>query len=437
MKARGQKRAISIYASIVVLAISIAVSAFAILYGFPADPARSPVNVALAQTASASNILQEAASNMPTAADNIPGAKAAWTLMVYIDADDSSLEAQAINDFIEMASAGSSEDVNIVVQFDRVPGYDASYDDWTDCRRFLITAGLTPADGNELLNIGEVNMGDPVTLIDFVRWSASSYPADKYALIISSHGKGWEGCCWDETSGNDNMNLDEMHSAFAGITEFLGSPLEIMGFDACLMGMTEVAYEIRDYAGIMIASEHAEPSSGWPYDAITAQLVEAPDTDSAQLAAFMVDSYYASHAETGYTMAAIDLSKIDSVVDSLGILAQHLVVYTETDSDAVKEYAGAVMTAIEEAVICEKHGARWEGSHGLAIYFPKSLDELNQAYNAGEVSLANDTAWEEFLYGYFTYEGGNGITEARAATQQYYCKDHVDLYDFCRLLIGE
>jgi len=436
VKAGRKGRRVNFYIPILVLAICVTASAFVILDIYPDDPARSPANAALAQTAYAPDTDQETISNTPAAGYKIPEASAIWTLMIYIDADDSILEAQSINDFIEMASAGSNDDVNIVVQFDRIPGYDASYGDWTDCRRFLVTQGMTPADGNELLNIGEVNMGDPATLVDFVRWSVLSYPADRYALIISGHGKGWEGCCWDETSGNDNMNLTEMRSAFAEINAFLGRPLDMIGFDACLMGMTEVAYEIRDYAGIMVASENAEPSSGWPYDAIVAQLAETPEMDPAQFATYIVDGYYASHATTGYTMAALDLSKIASVVDSVGMLAQSLAAYGGADSDAVRENAGSVMTAIEEAVICERHGARWEGSHGLAIYFPKSLEEFNLGYNAGEVLLANGTAWEEFLHGYFTYESSNPVTEARAATQQYYYKEHVDLYDFCELLVG-
>lgn len=437
MKARGQRRANNIYASIFVLAICIIASAFVVLYINPANPGRSPANIAMAQSAIATASTQEDASNIHYATNNIPEAEAPWTFMVYIDADDSILEAQAISDFMEMASVGSNEDINIVVQFDRAPGYDASYDDWTDCRRFLVTEELTPADGNELMNIGEVNMGEPATLVDFVRWSVSSHPADKYALIISSHGKGWEGCCWDETSGNDNMNLLEIRSAFDDIFKFMGRPLDLIGFDACLMGMTEVAYEARHYASVMVASEHAEPSSGWPYDAILAQLAGTPEMDSAQLATIIVDSYQASHAPTSYTMAAVDLSKIDSVVDRLKDLSQSLVVYAGTDSGAIEEYAGALMNAIEEAVICESHGERWPGSRGLAIYFPKTRDEFNQAYSAAEVTLANDTAWDEFLHGYFTYAGDDWITAARVETQQYYAKEHVDLYDFCQNLIGE
>jgi hypothetical protein len=415
--------------------------AFVMIATYPHESTRSHSNTnpntAAAQSVAIPDSEQENASNSPALINNPNANPAKWTFMVYIDADDNSLEEQAIIDFLEMANIGSNENINIVVQLDRIPGDDDSYNDWTDCRRFLITEGLTPANGSEAINIGEVNVGAPETLVSFVEWAAVNYPAEKYALIISSHGKGWEGLCWDETSGNENLDLSEMRRALSDISNIIGRPLDIIGFDACLMGMTEVAYEVRDYASVMVASEHAEPSSGWPYDAILGQLVETPEVDAAQLATIIVDCYYAAHAPTSYTMSAVDLTEINTVVGSLSDLAQAIVVYSGTDTETVKEYAGALMAAIKEAVIYEKHGTRWDGSHGLAIYFPKTQSEFDPIYNSGAVSLASDTAWEEFLLGYFTYSGDDWITAARTSTQQYYCKEHVDLYDFCQILIDE
>jgi C1A family cysteine protease len=60
--------------------------------------------------------------------------ESSWTFMIYLDGDNN-LESAAIDDFMEMSSVGSTSDVNIVVQFDRIPGYVSSYDDWTDCWR--------------------------------------------------------------------------------------------------------------------------------------------------------------------------------------------------------------------------------------------------------------------------------------------------------------
>ena len=438
MNARGKGHTINRYVSILVLTGLISLLVGVLVTTYPFESTRLPSNagnsVSAAQPVATSSIEQgDVKAGPPLTATSAKPAK--WTFMVYIAADDSTLEEAAIGDFLEMASVGSNDNLNIVVQLDRIPGDDKAYGDWTDCRRFLVTEGLTPADGNEIMNIGEVNMGDPATLVGFVEWAASNYPAEKYALIISSHGKGWSGCCWDETSDDDNMDLAEMRSALSGISAFIGRPLDVIGFDACLMGTTEVAYEVHDYTSVMVASEQPEPLSGWPYDAIFTQLTATPDINAAELATTIVDSYYIAHAPTGYTMTAVDLTKIDAVVNSLSDLSQALVVYAGTDTQTIKEYANIVFTALDEAVIYERHGTSWPGSHGLAIYFPEAQEEFDATYNAGAVSLADDTAWEEFLIGYFTYAGDEWITTARSETQQNYSEEHVDLYDFCQNLI--
>ena len=442
MNARKRGHLIKTYVSMLVLTAWILLIAGVSIAAYPAEATRLPNNAGhsatAAQPVAAATTEQENAKAGSALIDDHDSDLTKWTFIVYIAADDNTLEEAAIGDFMEMASVGSNDDLNIVVQLDRIPRYDDSYSDWTDCRRFLVTEGLTPADGNEMMSIGEVNMGDPATLVSFVEWAASNYPAEKYALIISSHGKGWEGSCWDETSDNDNMDLSEMRSALSDISAFIGRPLDMIGFDACLVGMTEVAYEVHEYASVMVASEHSEPSSGWPYDAILTPLTATPDINAAELATIVVDSYYTAHTPTSYTMAAVDLTKIDTVVNGLNDLAQALLgIYAGADVQTVKNYASTVTTTLDEAIIYESHGTKWPGSHGLAIYFPKVQEEFDATYNAGTVSLAGDTAWEEFLIGYFTYAGNDWITAARDETQQYYCKEHVDLYEFCQNLIDD
>jgi hypothetical protein len=107
-----------------------------------------------------------------------------WTIMVYLDGDND-LEEYAINDFLEISSSGSDENINIVVQFDRNNYYDTRYGDWTECNRFYITKGMTPERKNAINDWGdgkggrEVNMGEPYTLKDFINWAKTNYPAKK------------------------------------------------------------------------------------------------------------------------------------------------------------------------------------------------------------------------------------------------------------------
>jgi hypothetical protein len=45
----------------------------------------------------------------------------------------------------------------------------------------------------------------------------------------------------------------------------LGQPLDILGFDSCVMGMLEVGYQFSNMTKTMIASEGSVPSAGWTY----------------------------------------------------------------------------------------------------------------------------------------------------------------------------
>ena len=58
-----------------------------------------------------------------------------WTLLVYMDADNN-LELPGLLDLNEMEAAGSSEQVNVIVQIDRALGETASDGDWSNPRRY-------------------------------------------------------------------------------------------------------------------------------------------------------------------------------------------------------------------------------------------------------------------------------------------------------------
>jgi len=207
--------------------------------------------------------------------------------MIYLDADNN-LESAGINDINEMEMVGSTTEVNIVVQADRVPysvlaanneGYadDISNGNWTNTRRYYITQDYDPYIINSQLvsNLGELNMGDPQTLVDFANWAVTNYPAKKYLLVIWNHGGGFRSpayttkdIAWDDTSGGDKITMPELEYALSAISVQMGKNIDIVGMDACLMAMTEVAYQIKNHADILVASEENEPGDGWPYDTI-------------------------------------------------------------------------------------------------------------------------------------------------------------------------
>jgi hypothetical protein len=70
----------------------------------------------------AATVLLLITSICPVTAAIPPSSPADWTFMVFLAADNN-LESAGIKDFLEMAAVGSSAEVNIVVQFDRIAGH--------------------------------------------------------------------------------------------------------------------------------------------------------------------------------------------------------------------------------------------------------------------------------------------------------------------------
>jgi hypothetical protein len=269
------------------------------------------------------------------------GGTASWTFMMYIS--DSDLEYFAITDIVEMEYIGSSEDVNIVVQFDRWDGYDApdmddeSNGDWESAKRFYITRDCNGTLKDHEIHspavedLGEINTGDPDELVSFVEWAMTNYPAENYALDIWDHGGGVAGVAYEQSCpdycysfGNepDKLTLPEIDWALNEITNNGQDKLDIVGFDACLMSTIEVVEVVYPYADIMLASEILEPGTGWDYTFLEI-LIDEPETTASELGAEIVNSFVAQggsgtllNPSSSYALSMLDMSKAQAAIDS-------------------------------------------------------------------------------------------------------------------------
>ena len=257
---------------------------------------------------------------------------AEWTFMVYLDCDNN-LESAGVEDLNEMESAGSTEEVNIVVQMDRcaVEGYDESNGDWTGAKRYYVTKD-NDADiinSEEIEDLGEVNMGDPWTLINFTKWAIDNYPAEKYALVLWDHGGAFWGVCWDDDNEGDCITMEELKFALEKTEAHLGRDLDLVGFDACLMAQVAVMYQIRNSVDYGVGSGYTEPGEGWPYEKILPRLIADPDMNPKELGTIIADEYVASYTDreenpddtTAVTQVVLDLEKLDDLAYQLDILA--------------------------------------------------------------------------------------------------------------------
>ncbi len=387
--------------------------------------------------------------------------KAKWTFMVYM-AGDNNLDGAALRDIEEMARAGSTKDVNVLVQLDRLE------DNLT--RRFRITKG-GGFKKDCIQTFGDTNTGDPQILYDFVKWAADNYPADRYALILWNHGSGWwedakgraagpaakkprrrlfrqlapqehvnipapqkhRSICYDDTSGGDALDNRELRVVLAGICALLGRKIDLLGMDACLMNMVEVAFQLRDSVNVIVGSEIEEPFDGWPYAEILTRLTARPRQDAAALARWIVTNYLLSYKgkDEAVTQSALDVALIQGMTTKIDTLSEALLAALDTDSKLIagawrrsprfyddnyidlacfarnlRKKAGADLRAKADDLIAAlkagkgrpillqgKIGRQVRGTCGLSIYFP--ADRINPAYRT--LDFCGDCKWVAFL----------------------------------------
>jgi hypothetical protein len=244
-----------------------------------------------------------------------------WTFMVYMGADNN-LEVDGIRDFNEMEIIGSNPYVNIVVQFDRAPAYDESNGNWQDTRRFLVMKDYDTNIINSPLKgqLGEKNMADPQTLLDFVNWSQNNYPAEHYFLDIWGHGKGWQGVTLD---GSQWLQMDDIKSVLPKFKE----RVDVVGFDNCNMAMIEVYTTFLGQTDYIVGSEKEEDAFGWPYDRIFNDLKADPLTSPLDLSksiAFHYVDWAKNNSFYSASVSVVDMRYLNDMINRTHELAVEL-----------------------------------------------------------------------------------------------------------------
>jgi len=204
-----------------------------------------------------------ASTDGPTATEAAPASDLPpWTVMLYSIAD-TNLEPFMMDDVTEMATVGTTANVNMVALVDRAVDYSADpvlgLGDWTGGKVLEIGQG----SALELADWGDIDTGDPALLASFITQAVSAYPAQHYALILSDHGASWPGVGGDESAGGNGLTLAEIQDGISTGLDTVGvDQLDLLGFDACLMATYEVASTLAPLAQRMVASEELE-RRGW------------------------------------------------------------------------------------------------------------------------------------------------------------------------------
>jgi hypothetical protein len=258
-----------------------------------------------------------------------------WTFLLYLAGDDDELNLWMELAIKTLEQEPPNPNINVVVLLD-----DSGPD---DSKMFLIQPDGQYTLGVNKWYIEEVNTGDPLDLSTFIKWAKGKYPAQNYYLAIAGHGRGTQGIAWDKNSEYDYLTTSELRTALDQATNGGEWKIDVLHFDACLMGMLEDAYQIQDYADYMVASENlgwslfpfasyssngsagtSVVNSPYTFTAVASQVTSS--TTPQQLAINITDAYFNHPGLQNYprTIAALDLSKSNGVRQAVDTLADSL-----------------------------------------------------------------------------------------------------------------
>ena len=247
-----------------------------------------------------------------------------WTVMVYITgANLESEQSSASNDITEMKSAGVDfEQANVLYMTGGSRSWSLEIPNNRNVVWDLETLDYVAGSRAN-------SMGDPATLASFINFADTYYPAEHTMLVLWDHGGGpIVGYGADELAGGDGLSIVEMVQAMEATPYHDGKKLDIVGFDACLMGSIEVADVWSDYADMLIASEEVEQGIGWDWSFLSVLNDKPKAKDICVEAVDSFQSYYqggfAIFAQGSFTLAAYDLSATSDVISAVDDLSASL-----------------------------------------------------------------------------------------------------------------
>lgn len=369
-----------------------------------------------------------------------PNAEAGtWAIYWYLCGSD--LESNggfATSDLMEMMEVALPENVRVVIQTGGAKTWQNNVVDADILQRYVYDSeGLTLVD-----ELPPASMGDAATLTDFLRYCKQNYPAEKTAVLFWNHGGGSvSGAAFDERYGYDSLTLDEMQTAFGRVWEAdeNNPPLELVGFDTCLMATVDVAGTFAGTARYLVASEEVEPANGWDYIGWLGALAADPAMDGAALGEVICDAYYAGCQAVGThsnaTLSLTDLTRTGPLLEAYeafgaealaaacedpGFFSRFARVAAQSEnyggntreqgytnmvdlghmarqSTGLLQTAGDVLNALEDCVLYRVSGPYRAESTGLSCYYSYNGD-LNDLYG-----YTNVGAGQAFKY-FYSYE---------------------------------
>ncbi|MGC8733659.1 MAG: clostripain-related cysteine peptidase [bacterium] len=367
------------------------------------------------------------------------GQKKKWLVILY-SAGDNNLASYLFKDINELESVGSDNSTHILTIADQGKQWNAAF---KDAKIFYLKkdSDMNKINSPLVKNLGQVNTADPKFMASAISEIMKRFPADHVAIIIGDHGAGWQGAIEDE--GNHKfMSLPEIREALEEIYKKTGKRIDVLAFDACLMAMAEVGYELKNTVKYMVASEETEGGSGYNYNIIFSKAIKDAISNLQQAALFKVNidpeefakiivESAKEYSNDIQTISAVDLDKVNNLVSKIDEFAKLLISKTNSKEDVQKikdkitktqnfsidsyrdlyhfakliyednsisedlrNKAKEVIDAINSYIINEFSNDQYKDAYGVSIELP-SYGNIAPEYN--NTQFAKDTSWDEMI----------------------------------------
>lgn len=414
--------------------------------------------------------VQPSGPRMPT----LPGVSQAtakeWTIILYINATKSNNDltiAKSDIKYMEGALKTKSALANVIALLDG-PARN-------DTRRYVLQSSGVYKDNTNRWSMGELDMGNPNTLVNLVSWAKTNYPAQKYVVQIDAHGNGI-GTSKDFESGND-LNPGKLYSGLKSVSGVLGKKVDLIYLTGCLMGDFETAYSLRDSGQYLLANESignmilskpplaralentgtgvstltfaqktlssiADYYGNVPYAASLIDLLKMANVRSKVdvLAGLLISRLTSGSASIRSTTAGVmalartNAQKLDTNLDSQANKKDYMVdlwEYADKLNGYTSSYTASAVNdlknAITQAVVGRKAKGycnifqckQYDRTHGLSVYFPQVPDGNYSLYRY-LMPASIDGRWDDTLVKFFNVRPGGALDMTTSTDEDWW-----------------
>lgn len=349
--------------------------------------------------------------------------------LVYMAADNN-LERFGIKNIKALQEIGSSNNSNIIVLFDRSPGYDKSEDNRKGTDLFYITKNPNKMNDDIIFEYNELDMTNSETLYDFLSKVNKYFPARHTILNIWSHGRGvypdgiisndFRSVIEDYSTGygaNKAMPIYKLASSIKKYEENYGKYIDIIQFDCCDMQMIEVSYELKNLTDYVVGAETQILGIGSDYKNIASYLNTIYNFDSKEFAEYLVETFseYQNDFSSDFSYSLVNTKSFNIFMPMFNSFCENLILYMEDKFEIIKDIR-AKLTCTDESY--PEFVDLSEFINSVNFFFDNT--ELKIAFKSLVPNCKNSTLYKNLF-------GGCGINFPHTNEEKsYYFKSNSD-----------